>query len=163
MTELNKRWRYHRLWIALRNKYHSSSTPIYLIEGIYPVVYEAGYNWVVGYCPTLELAEEAILRLRNELREARRYLGPYSKKINNYYKALIKAEKIYGYDSPEEIAHRAPWDEASNVLRDHINLAFSKMTDQNIPFPYRHIMSGSTKGGHGNGPIIYSIRPIYRL
>lgn len=157
MAELNMRWRYINLWRKLRDKYYPSSIPIYLIEGNYPVAYEGGYNWIVGYCPTLELAERAVLKLKNELREVKRRLGPYSKIERLLYKTFDEAEKLYGYKSPTIVPCKDRWIEASNRLRELLVLEISKMTDQNIPFSCSHIMSR-----HKNdGPVTYSFRAIY--
>lgn len=169
MTELNKRSRYKNLWKTLRDKYYPSSIPIYLIEGNYPVACEGGYNWIVGYCTTLIIAERTVLKLKNELREARRYLGPYLKAERILYNEYDKAEKryastcpdnLYGYSSIEILPYRNPWIEANNKFTELVELVFSRMTDQNIPFPRSHIMSSSNKD---DGPIIYSVRAIYGI
>lgn len=159
MMELNKRRRYINLWRRLRNKYYPRSTPIYLIEGQYPVKYEAGYNWVVGYCLTLKSAEDAVLKLQRELKEIRRYLGPLYKIERLLYKEYDKVEKIFGYASPEVQGHRARWVTASNKLSDLIDLEASRITDQKIPFPCIIIMSSSKN----DGPIIYSARAVYAI
>lgn len=161
MAELNKRRRYIHLWKSLRNKYKpTGNPPIYLIEGHYSVAYESGYHWVVGYCPTLIMAERTVLKLKNELKEARRYLGPHSKIVHILYDEYDKAEKLVGYGSPEIQLHKDLWNKADNKFRELIDIEVSKMTDQNIPFPYSKIIPWNRNRG---GPITYSTRAIYDI
>lgn len=149
---------YQALWNRLRAKYLIGyPRPVYLINGSYPYLYEGGYNWVVGFCPTMEQAESVVRVLKQELQKARRHLGLFNKLERLSRRQYNDAVDIYGWGTPKVLPYMNIHIGADDRLRDNIDLVFSSMTDQSIPFPYVHIMNNRKSS---QGPITYDIQLV---
>lgn len=163
MKEPTKYVNYAYLLKRLRQKYHPTNTPrIYLVEGRFPVAHEGGYDWIVGYCDTIEEAEAFRQELVAQLKNLRRQTG-------KLYAAQRNASLFYegvrfgrgGVEVPEEILKRMgdAWIDANNAFRDKVDEILVTMFDKEMPWPYSHLFKEQDSC---DGPINYYIKEVIK-
>lgn len=154
-------FRYKWLWKRLKQKFFPKPS-VFVVHGRYRVQHESGYDWVIGYCDYETVAEEMAESLREELRRARSKLGPFHGASRTAYRKLDAFYNI-PYEEREKnseyVRLYAAYRQADNALRDAIDEVMKTMTDQDIPFPYSHLIDRYK--GH-DGPIEYYIEEITR-
>ncbi len=152
---------YDWLWKKLRNKYiHAYENRIWLVNGAYRVAHESGYDWTVGFCYTLEEAEKLQERLVQDLKRVRKELGKlYAAQQNTWI--FLNAVRYQETQIPEAVQERlkTAWHDSVTALREKIDELLPTMIDQDIPFPYSHIIEKRDM----DGPIRYHIQEVLRV
>lgn len=153
-------WGTERLLRTLRQKWRPVGTPIYLVNGSYPVRHEGGYDWTVGAFRSRAYAEGVVTALMLDLKNARKKFASLLAAERSLYRAHEREwHKLLedGHEDWYEVSQKSPLHaahtEAYFALRDAIDTYPFK--DEQLPHPASHLFDRGD-----DGPYRYSIQEI---